>query len=236
MTIKKSEEGSEGEGNTESGDELTPEQIEQKARDKQLADEAKKYRLKLRDAEKERDTYRTKAEELEREREAGSATGSAAASEAATLKREIAELRKKDKERAEREAALEEKTRTKTITSTLASIVGKLNDPASAVELLQRKAKLAADDTVVFMVKDDTGEMVEKEATLENIQALKLLPEIYFPPKGVPGSGGRGGDVRLGSGQKGVVVDLERAKVDLKYYEDNKPAILAARAAQRQAS
>jgi len=237
MTDSKSAAGAAGEGNDGDGSELTPEQIAKLAEDKKLADEAKKYRLKLRDAEK---TLKEREEELERlkqESENGTATGNAANAELATVKREMEALRKENKERKEREAALEEKTRKKTISSALSNIVGKLQDPASAVRLLESNAKVAADDTVVFVVKDpETGEMIEKEANLDVIKSHKLLPEIYFPAEGAAGSGGRGGKTIVSNGGKGAGgVDLQRALTDYPYYVANRDAILAARRAQRAA-
>jgi hypothetical protein len=213
----------------ETGD-PTPEQIAQSAKDKKLADEAAKTRIKLRESEKQVRERDERIAELQAKVEAGTAPDPQSKSEVATLKRELEQLRVETKARAEREKALEEKARRRTVQSTLASIAAeaKLLEPSSAIEILEKRARVADDDKVVFTVKDpDTSESIEVDATTENLRKYKLLPGIFHPPTGERGSGGRA--VSEGSA---IVdgVDLNRALTDPVYYRANRDKIMAARA------
>jgi hypothetical protein len=215
------------------GSEPTPEQLAQLAKDKKLASEAAATRVKLREAEAQIKEREKEIEDYKAKLESGTASDSQAKSEVATMKRELDQLRIDNKARAEREKALEDKTRQRTIQSGLATIVAeaKVLEAGSAVALLEKTAKVADDDRVVFTVTDpDTREKIEVEATAENIKKYSLLPKIYFPAEGAAGSGARGGreGAKLING-----IDMERALSDNSYYRANRDKIQAIRAQQR---
>ncbi len=211
----------------------TPEQIKQQAKDKKLADEAARLRIKLRESEKLNAERDERIAELQAKVDSGTAPDAQSKSEVATLKRELDQLRVENKSRAEREKALEEKSRRKTVQSTLATIAteAKLIEPISAMEILERRTKVADDDKVVFTVKDsDTGAEIDVDANVENLKKYGLVPKIFYPPQGVSGSGGRSVEgAQIVNG-----VDLNRAATDHEYYKANRDKIMALRASNKQ--
>lgn len=217
---------------SEEGKEPTAEQIKKMADDNRLASEAAKWRKSTRDAEARAKVLQDERDALAKQIEEGTATDREAVSEVAKLTREIAEFRNKDKARDERERALEAKTKANAIKSRLAEIVseGKLLEPAAAIRLLTEFASIDADDTVVFNVKDpESKEATKVTATYDGIQKFGLLPGIFVPPAGKPGTGARGTQSAVG-----IVngIDMERAKSDTGYYREHRAEIMAIRRAR----
>jgi hypothetical protein len=213
--------------------ELTPEQIAEKAKDKKLADEAASWRKKYRDSEKAvKDTQsQLEAMKVELEDLRSAPDDKQAASEAAQLKREMATLRDELKAQRDENAKNAEKARKQTLQSAITKIVAeaKILDPTGAVELLTGKSKIAADETPVFVTKNEDGDVVEVEMTVDNLKKNGLLNAIFFPATSVPGVGSKGtqDSTRAVVGANGV--DLERAKTDSEYYQKNRVAINAER-------
>lgn len=218
-------------GGDGAGSEPTPEQTAKLAADLKLANEAGKWRKQAREAEAKANAIQAERDALQKQIEDGNATDLNSKSEAARLTRELAELRSKDKARDERERALEAKTKTNAIKSRLAEIAAeeRLLEPAAAMALLASHAEVDDDDSVVFRVKDkDTNEITKVEANNANIAKYGLLPGIFRPAVGTPGTGSRG--VTIPGGAKLVGgIDMERAKTDTGYYRENRDKIMEIR-------
>ena len=193
--------------------------------EKKLSDEAASWRVKFRGAEETIGKLSEEVKTLKGKLDNGTAPSTPEnLSELASLKRQLSEMSTTLKAKDEKEKVLEDKARKKTINAALSKLASdlSLNERDTALELLERKAKVADDDVVVFTVRDkENNKDIEVEATPENLKKHGLLPAIFYPAQGVPGTGSRvtGGKVDVG-------IDLERAKTDNEYYSKNRDAIL----------
>jgi hypothetical protein len=150
----------------------------------------------------------------------------------AKLERTISELNTKVRSEAEARTQLEQKARSKMIQAGISKITSetRIVDPEGAAQILERYASIDDDDVMVFNVKDKDGTAIKVPATGESVREYKLLKDHFFPAEGASGTGSRG------TRPVGASVDLERAKTDLKYYETNRPAIIAERKRLQRAS
>lgn len=184
---------------------------------------------------RENASWRTKAREYEtkvtdlttrlQELESTSGPSTDEKASVATLKRQIDDLTQKLAKQEADAQAHAERARQKTLQAALSTVItsAQLNEPQTALRLLSDVAKVADDDVVVFSVKDAEGKVIEVEATADNLRQYNLLPAIYFPPEGVPGTGSKG-TKQVATG----TVDLSKAG-DFAYYRNNHEAIKAAR-------
>jgi hypothetical protein len=206
----------------------TPIETPEQRQDKKLSQEAAKWRTQLRTSEKAREELAAKVEALEGKVKSGgsSTSGDENPSELARMKRDLESLQEKLATSEKASVALSEKVRSKTLKAALSQVIASSNiiDPAAALELLEKRAKIADDDTAVFVVRDpETGETREVEATVENLTKFKLLSSIFFKAEGVSGSGGRGSTGLTGNGQDIVAKGL----ADPSFFQKNKDAIMA---------
>jgi hypothetical protein len=209
---------------TQSGTETAAATSTEDKKSQKLSEEAAAWRTKFRALEKE-------LADLQTQRQSSDAPTSAAEkSELATVKRQLENIQSQLKAAEEKSKAAEEKVRKKTLQASLSSIAAKsqFTDTTSAIELLEKRARVADDDAVVFVIKNEDGKEIEIEATAENVRKHNLLPAIFFPADGVAGSGSKGSTKPTTAG-----IDLERAKTDRGYYLANREAIKKALSARQ---
>jgi hypothetical protein len=217
-------------------DGLTPEE-KQAAKDRQLANEARKARKDLQAAKADKQKLEVEIQELRKKLEDGSASGPEANAEMAGMKRELLALREKDKVRDTREAELQAKGKEKDLRVAVSTAIteGKFLEPKSAHVLLKEHTRIDDDGTPVFMVPDADapGELKPVEVTAENIKKYGLLPKSFLPSEGVPGKGTRQPVVVAGS-KTALVVDWDRVNSgDIKYYREHEAEIIAAKKAEK---
>ena len=126
--------------------------------------------------------------------------------ETARLNRELKELRSKFEEGQRALSEADEKRRKSIQEAAIESLMSSAGVLArkSAKRVLIGETKLADDErTLMYPSKDETGETIWIELTVENLYKAGLLEDEHFPAKGTPGSGGKppkpfagtGGDV-----------------------------------------
>jgi hypothetical protein len=193
----------------------TPEQ----RMDKKLSQEAASWRVKFRDSETRVRSLEAAIAELKEQKSV--ATTDTAEPEikgkVASLDRQVKTLEAQlSQEKTLREQATN-RANQKTIEATVSSLISEADvlpeARQHAADWLAAKAKLSDDERVV--VGDN------EELTLDRVKAL--LPKVFFPPSGVPGSGSK-----AVKAAKGSQVDLERAKREQGYYLAHKAEVDAA--------
>jgi hypothetical protein len=140
--------------------------------------------------------------------------------EVAALKKQLADQLARTEKLEKAGSQASEAARKKVLTTHMKGLATglKLNAQDSAVTLLESQAKVKDDDSIVFVVKDETGEVSEVPATADALAKFKLLDPVFFPSSGVAGTGSRA-EVTAPAG-----LDLTRIS-DPAYYRQHHEAI-----------
>lgn len=159
-----------------------PEELADEVQDRKLSQEAARWRVRFREAERQIALLRQHIADLEARSHAGSPAAELIATELATLRRTVAELQEKQQSAEVRARDAEQKARTKTIHAALAALVAgaKLTDPAAAKVVLEQYAAVDDDESVVFVIRDGNGAEFKVPATIENAREHRLLSAIFF--------------------------------------------------------
>ena len=152
------------------------------AQERRLSQEAARWRVRFREAERQIAMLRQHIADLEARSHAGSPAAELIATELQTLRRTVNELQEKQQSAELRARDAEHKARSKTIHAALSALVAnaKLTDPAAAKVVLEQYAAVDDDDTVVFLIRDGNGAEFQVPATLENAREHHLLSAIFF--------------------------------------------------------
>jgi chromosome segregation ATPase len=152
------------------------------AQERKLSQEAARWRVRFREAERQIAMLRQHIADLEARSHAGSPAANLIATELSTLRRTVSELQDKQHSAELRVREAEEKVRWKTIDAALTALVAndRLTDPAAAKVVLEQYASVDEDDRVVFLIRDGDGVEQKVAATLANARAHRLLSAIFF--------------------------------------------------------
>jgi hypothetical protein len=150
--------------------------------ERKLSQEAARWRVRFREAERQVAMLRQHIADLEARSHAGSPATELIATELSTLRRTVAELQDKQHAAELRVREAEQKARSKTIHAALAALVAdaRLTDPAAAKVVLEQYAFVDEDDSVVFVVRDGDGNERKVPATLASAREHRLLSAIFF--------------------------------------------------------
>ncbi|MCU1347672.1 MAG: hypothetical protein JWO56_702 [Acidobacteria bacterium] len=152
------------------------------AQERRLSQEAARWRVRFREAERQIAMLRQHIADLEARSHAGSPAAELIATELSTLRRTVAELQDKQESAELRAREAERKARSKTIQAALAALVADttLTDPTAARIVLEQYAAVDDDDTVVFVIRDAAGGERTVPATLASAREHCLLSSIFF--------------------------------------------------------
>jgi predicted RNase H-like nuclease (RuvC/YqgF family) len=151
------------------------------AQERRLSQEAARWRVRFREAERTIAMLRNHIADLEARLHASSPAAELIVAELNTLRRTVAELQEKQESAEIRARDAERRARGKTIQAALTALVAdsRLTDAAAAKVVLEQHCVVADDDVVVFLVRDAAGEQTVP-ATLDNAGEHGLLSSIFF--------------------------------------------------------
>lgn len=147
------------------------------AQERKLSQEAARWRVRFREAERTISMLRNHIADLEARSHANSPAAELIAAELSTLRRTVEDLQEKQESAELRARDAEQRARAKTIHAALTTLVAdsRLTDAAAAKVVLEQYAAVDDDDVVVFVVGD-----TRVPATLDMAREHGLLSSIFF--------------------------------------------------------
>jgi chromosome segregation ATPase len=192
---------------------------------KKFAAEAASWRVKLREEQKERAALQSQLDEIKEKMahvDSESAAGQDMKAQVASLTRQVKTLEQSlTTEKQKREEATN-RANQKTIEATVSSLIAQADVipevRAQAAKLLRTEVRLSADEKVV--VGDD------EELTADKVK--EILGPLFFPARGVGGTGSRGVKGAATGTSKTDSELIERGMRDQTFYNENRDKIIAA--------